>query len=142
MSSPSPPICKITSLDHIVLTVRSLERTIAFYTKILGMTHEAFKSPKDTSVERHSLKYGTQKINLHESGNEFEPKARNVMPGSGDLCFLTETSVDEILRELNERSVEVLEEGKVVERIGARGNLRSIYVRDPDGNLVEISNYA
>lgn len=112
-----------------------------FYTTLLGMTHEAFSSPKDPSVERHSLKFGDQKINLHKSGAEFEPKAGSVMPGSGDLCFLTETKVDEVLKTLKAKRIEVLEGGMVVERIGARGTLRSVYIRDPDQNLVELSNY-
>lgn len=105
------------------------------------MTHEAFSSPKDPSVERHSLKFGSQKINLHKSGAEFEPKAGSVMSGSGDLCFLIEEKVDDVLGTLKAKRVGVLEGGKVVERVGARGTLRSIYIRDPDSNLVELSNY-
>ena len=101
------------------------------------MKHHAFPSPKDPSVTRHALTFGGQKINLHQSGKEFEPKAQNVMPGSADICFLTEDSVDEVLKRLNVQGIEVLEGGGVVERTGARSQLRSVYVRDPDLNLVE-----
>jgi len=105
------------------------------------MKHEAFVSPKDPSVTRHALLFGSQKINLHKRGAEFEPKAQNVQSGSGDLCFVTETPVEEVLEGFKAKGIEVLEGGKVVDRTGAVGDLRSVYVRDPDGNLVEISNY-
>lgn len=131
------PICQVKSLDHVVLTVANIEATKAFYTNFLGMQDASFRSPKDPSVVRHALRFGDQKINLHKSGAEFEPKAGNVKPGSGDLCFLTETSVDDVLAKLLEARIHVLEEGKVVDRLGARGRLRSVYIRDPDANLVE-----
>lgn len=131
------PIAQVKSLDHIVLTVSDINTTVDWYTAHLGMKHESFTSPKDPSVTRHSLLFGSQKINLHKSGAEFEPKAAYVMPGSGDLCFLSETSVDDVLRALQGKGVEVLEGGEVVDRKGARGMLRSVYIRDPDGNLVE-----
>jgi len=132
----STPACTVSSIDHIVLTCRSIPDTVAFYER-LGMKHQAFTSPKDPSVTRHALTFGGQKINLHQSGKEFEPKAQNVMPGSADVCFLTEDSVDEVLKSLRGESIEVLEGGGVVERTGARSQLRSLYVRDPDLNLVE-----
>lgn len=135
------PFAQVTSLDHIVLTVADIDATKAFYIQYLGMEDVSFRSPKDTSVVRHALKFGNQKINLHKSGAEFEPKAHKVMPGSADLCFLTHLSVESLLVEFKQAGVEVLEDGMVVDRIGARGNLRSFYVRDPDQNLVEISNY-
>jgi catechol 2,3-dioxygenase-like lactoylglutathione lyase family enzyme len=100
------------------------------------MKHEQF-TPSASSIARHALIFGQSKINLHEQGKEFEPKAQNVQVGSGDLCFLVEDKVDEVLDKLNKQGMEVLEGGKVVERSGARGNLRSVYIRDPDGNLVE-----
>ena len=131
------PICRVKSLDHLVLTVASIEATKDFYTHFLGMQDASFRSPKDPSVVRHALRFGHQKINLHKSGAEFEPKAENVKPGSGDLCFLTDTSVDDVLAKLVKAQVYVLEDGKVVDRLGARGKLRSVYIRDPDGNLVE-----
>lgn len=133
----SAPTSIVKSLDHIVLTVSDINRTVAFYEQHLGMKHEAFVSPKDTGVERHALLFGNQKINLHKSGAEFEPKAQTVQPGSGDLCFVTDTSVDEVLASFKQKKVEVLEGGQIVDRTGAVGRLRSVYVRDPDGNLIE-----
>lgn len=85
----------------------------------------------------HALLFGSQKINLHQHGKEFEPKAQFVQPGSGDLCFLTDKPIEEVLSALKADQVEVLEGGKVVDRTGAVGNLRSVYVRDPDENLIE-----
>jgi catechol 2,3-dioxygenase-like lactoylglutathione lyase family enzyme len=130
-------VASVKSLDHLVLTVKDIDATIKFYHDVLGMQHTAFVSPKDPSTTRHALKFGAQKVNLHQSGKEFEPKAQNVQPGSGDLCFLVENEVDDVLSGLKKRGIEVLEGGKVVERIGAQGRLRSVYVRDPDGNLIE-----
>lgn len=127
----------VKSLDHLVLTVQDIDATVKFYEEHLGMTHEAFVSPKDPTVTRHALLFGSQKINLHQRGKEFEPKAQNVQPGSGDLCFLTDKKVDDVLEAFQTKGVEVLEGGQVVDRKGAAGALRSVYVRDPDGNLVE-----
>ncbi|KAJ5737994.1 Glyoxalase/Bleomycin resistance protein/Dihydroxybiphenyl dioxygenase [Penicillium malachiteum] len=127
----------IKSVDHLVLTVRSIPETVAFYTTHLGMRHEVFASPASPSVQRHALLFGSQKINLHQSGKEFEPKAQSVMPGSGDLCFLTDQNVEHVLDAFKEARIEVLEGGKVVDRTGAVGKIRSVYVRDPDGNLIE-----
>ena len=141
MSAPakqsSPAISTALSLDHIVLTVQDLDATVKFYQDVLGMTHSSFASPSSPGVQRHALSFGAQKINLHVSGKEFEPKAASVQPGSADLCFLVRESVDEVLGRLGDAGVKVLEGGMVVERTGARGRLRSVYVRDPDGNLVE-----
>lgn len=125
------------SLDHIVLTVKDIPATIKWYGEMLNMTHISFTSG---GVDRHALKFGDQKINLHQSGKEFEPKAQTVQPGSGDLCFLVEDNVDDVLARLKEKSIDVLEGGAVVDRTGARGKIRSVYVRDPDGNLIELSN--
>ncbi|ETI28438.1 hypothetical protein G647_00887 [Cladophialophora carrionii CBS 160.54] len=130
-------ICTAKSLDHFVLTVKDIDATIRFYREVLGMQHTSFAAPTDPTITRHALKFGSQKINLHQSGKEFEPKAQNVQPGSGDLCFLVEDNVDDVLRSLQKFGINVLEGGKVVERTGAQGKLRSVYVRDPDGNLVE-----
>jgi catechol 2,3-dioxygenase-like lactoylglutathione lyase family enzyme len=133
----SPAISTALSLDHIVLTVKDLDATVAFYEDVLGMKHSSFTSPSSPNVQRHALSFGPQKINLHVSGKEFEPKAERVMPGSADLCFLVEEGVDGVVKRLGEKGVHVLEGGGVVERTGARGRLRSVYVRDPDGNLIE-----
>ena len=122
------------SLDHIVLTVKDIPTTIKWYGDMLNMTHTSFTSK---GAERHALKFGDQKINLHLSGKEFEPKAQTVQPGSADLCFLVQDNVDDVLSRLKEKAVDVLEGGEVVDRTGARGKLRSVYLRDPDGNLVE-----
>ncbi|KAL3443659.1 Glyoxalase/Bleomycin resistance protein/Dihydroxybiphenyl dioxygenase [Aspergillus insuetus] len=132
----APPLTA-RSLDHLVLTVRSIQDSVTFYTTHLGMRHEVFTSPVDLTVERHALLFGTQKINLHESGREFEPKARNVKPGSADLCFLIDADVEKALEQFQTSGIEVLESRKVVERTGAVGKIRSVYVRDPDGNLIE-----
>jgi len=134
------PVATAKSLDHIVLTVKDLDATVKFYEEVLGMKHEAFSSPKAPDVQRHALRFGDQKINLHISGKEFETKARTVQPGSGDLCFIVNEDVDEIVNKLNEKGVHILEGGGVVDRTGARSKLRSVYVRDPDGNLIELSN--
>lgn len=127
-------IARTKSLDHLVLTVKSLDATVKFYETVLGMRHTSFSSG---GQERHALVFGQQKINLHVSGKEFEPKAQNVQPGSGDLCFLIEDQIDDIAKKLHENKIEVLEGGGVVERTGAKSKLRSVYIRDPDGNLVE-----
>ncbi|PNS20474.1 hypothetical protein CAC42_5924 [Sphaceloma murrayae] len=128
------PIARVQSIDHVVLTCRSIPDTITFYTEVCGMTHEAFTS-KET--QRNALTFGNQKLNLHQAGNEFEPKATLAKPGTADLCFVVSTPVDEVLAGLKQKGIEVLEGGEVVARTGAVGKLRSVYVRDPDGNLIE-----
>lgn len=123
---------RVDSLDHLVLTVRDLKATIDFYTRALGMTEVAF------GAGRKALAFGRQKINLHEAGREFEPKADRPTPGSGDLCFLTTTPVEQYAKHLAALGIAVIE--GPVGRTGAVGPLLSIYVRDPDQNLIEISN--
>lgn len=122
----------IHSLDHLVLTVAEIDRTVDFYERVLGM------EPVTFAGERRALAFGAQKINLHRAGAEFEPKAARPVPGSGDLCFLTETPLDRVAAHLEAEGVAV-EEGPV-ERTGAAGPLLSLYLRDPDGNLIEIAN--
>ncbi len=122
----------IDSLDHLVLTVANIDITVDFYTEVLGME-------LSTVNGRKGLAFGEQMIKLHQRGHEVNPKAAHPTAGSGDLCFLTSTPLDEVIRHLNEQKVRI-EEGPV-ERNGAMGKMRSIYVRDPDKNLVEISNY-
>ncbi|SFR06859.1 Catechol 2,3-dioxygenase [Lentzea waywayandensis] len=124
---------RIDRLDHLVLTVADLDATIGFYAGVLGMREVTFGDG------RKALEFGASKINLHEAGHEFEPKADKAVPGSADLCFITEDSLDDVIATLAGNGVEILE--GPVGRTGARGPIRSVYVRDPDGNLVEISNY-
>ncbi len=127
---------KIQSLDHLVLTVQDLARTTTFYRDVLGMDAVRF-SPADGST-RWALSFGAQKINLHEAGSEFDPKADDPTPGSADLCFLSDAPLSAWIEHLGKRGV-VIEEGPV-SRTGAQGPILSIYLRDPDGNLIEISN--
>lgn len=126
----------IDSLDHLVLTVRNIAATVAFYEQALGMRHVRFTTA-DGQV-RSALAFGRQKINLHQAGHEFDPKARHPTPGSGDLCFLTRRPLDEVAEHLRQRQIAVIE--GPVRRTGATGPLLSLYVRDPDGNLIEIAN--
>ncbi|WP_224390318.1 VOC family protein [Pseudonocardia sp. ICBG1293] len=123
---------RIDHLDHLVLTVADVDVTLAFYTRVLGMEAVEFGGG------RRALAFGPSKINLHEAGREFEPKAERPTPGSADLCLITLDPLEQVQRDLAEAGVAV-EEGPV-ERTGARGRLRSVYLRDPDRNLIEISN--
>ena len=122
----------IASLDHLVLTVADIQRTAAFYQRALGMELVTSKEG------RHALRFGVQKINLHQQGHEFQPHAARPTPGSGDLCFLTDEALPEVVSHLTREGVKI-EEGPV-ERSGARGPISSVYLRDPDGNLIEVSN--
>ncbi len=121
-------------LDHLVLTVRNIEATCEFYTRVLGMQAVTF------GAGRKALQFGRQKINLHEAGKEFEPKALKPTPGSADLCFIAETSLADVVAHLGVCGVEIIE--GPVQRTGALGTIQSVYLRDPDGNLIEIANYA
>ena len=123
----------IDHVDHIVLTTRDKDACIRFYTEVLGMKLETF------SENRLALKFGTQKINLHEWGREFTPRAHVAVPGSLDLCFIAAVSLDEVMQKLKKNNIAILE-GPVA-KTGAQGPIRSVYVRDPDLNLVEISVY-
>lgn len=123
---------KIDRLDHLVLTVRSIEVTCDFYSRVLGMQVVTFGG------NRKALQFGRQKINLHERGKEFDPKAANPTPGSGDLCFITEVPLPQVMDHLQSCGVEIIEDP--VRRTGAVGPIESIYLRDPDGNLIEVSN--
>ncbi len=124
---------EISHLDHLVLTVTDLQVTVDFYQRVLGMKLIEF------GEGRLALSFGTQKINLHLRGSEFEPKARRVQVGSADLCFITNTSIAEVAEHIQVQGV-VIEEGPV-QRTGATGKIVSVYIRDPDGNLIEVSNY-
>jgi catechol 2,3-dioxygenase-like lactoylglutathione lyase family enzyme len=124
---------EITHLDHVVLTVHDLKKSVQFYCDVLGMEKEIFGN------KRVFLKYGNQKINLHQAGNEFEPKAANPTPGSSDLCFITTTELKEAMKQVQDKGVAIIE--GPVSRVGARGPMVSFYFRDPDKNLIEVSNY-
>lgn len=123
---------KIERLDHLVLTVADINTTVRFYQQVLGFDVVTFKQ------HRKALVFGQQKINLHQRGLEFEPKAQHPTPGSADLCFICSTPLAEVIDELRALSI-AIEEGPV-ERTGAEGPIMSVYIRDPDNNLLEIAN--
>jgi catechol 2,3-dioxygenase-like lactoylglutathione lyase family enzyme len=123
---------KIDSLDHLVLTVKDVDNAVSFYTKALGMEVVTFGN------DRKALSFGSQKINLHQQGKEFEPKAQHPTPGSADLCFLTSIPLQDVLIHLNACGIEIID--GPVQRTGATGPINSVYFRDPDLNLIEVSN--
>jgi catechol 2,3-dioxygenase-like lactoylglutathione lyase family enzyme len=123
---------KIDSLDHLVLTVKDIETTASFYSSVLGMEVVVFGG------NRKALSFGAQKINLHQLGNEFEPKSGHPTPGSADLCFITSNPLSEVTAHLSSCNVDVIE--GPVRRTGATGPILSVYFRDPDMNLIEVSN--
>lgn len=124
---------EIQNIDHIVLTVADIEKSIQFYTRVLGFEVVRFHG------NRIALTFGNQKINLHQKGREIEPKADKPTCGSADLCFISITNLEDAIRELEEKRIEIIE--GIVERIGAVGKIKSVYFRDPDKNLIELSNY-
>jgi catechol 2,3-dioxygenase-like lactoylglutathione lyase family enzyme len=123
----------IDRLDHLVLTVYDIKKTIDFYVKVLGM------QPVSFAKNRRALVFGQQKINLHPADGPFKPHARQPTPGSADLCFISSTAISEVIAHLKSVGV-AIEEGPV-QRVGATGSITSVYFRDPDGNLLEVSNY-
>ncbi|XP_048255485.1 glyoxalase domain-containing protein 5-like [Haliotis rufescens] len=123
---------KIERLDHFVITVADINTSVDFYTQVLGMEVATFKG-------RKALNFGLSKINLHERGKEFEPKASSPTPGSADVCFITHTKLSEVIEHLKSCNVTIME--GPVERTGAVGPISSVYFRDPDDNLIEVSNY-
>lgn len=129
----------IDRLDHLVLTTSHESACIDFYTRVLGMRLESFVGGTPP-VERKAFRYGKQKINLHVKGHEFEPKAHTPVPGALDLCFIASMPLDDAIASLRDKGVPIVE--GPVQRTGATGKIRSIYVRDPDLNLIEISEYA
>lgn len=129
----------ISHLDHLVLTTSNEAECVRFYTEVLGMKLESFIGGTPP-VERKAFKYGNQKINLHVKGREFEPKAHTPVPGALDLCFLAAVPLDQVIEHVQKLSVPIVE-GPVL-RTGATSKIRSIYLRDPDLNLIEISEPA
>ena len=123
----------VASLDHLVLTVRDIDRTCAFYERALGMQRRTFGPDKRTA-----LHFGTQKLNLHPTSRVLDPNVRHATPGSADLCFLTATPIAEVERHLATLGIKVIL-GPTT-RTGAQGEIRSVYVYDPDENLIEIAN--
>jgi len=126
-------LVRIDRLDHLVLTVADLDVTVEFYTRVLGMEAVTF------GAGRTALAFGRSKINLHRAGHEFEPKALRPTPGSADLCLIADGALDQVIKDLAAHDVPV-EEGPV-ERTGATGPILSVYFRDPDQNLIEVSTY-
>jgi len=122
----------ISHLDHLVLTVADIEKTVGFYTRVLGMQLVTF------GEGRKALAFSHQKINLHQAGREFEPKAERPTPGSADLCFIVATPLDRVIAHLEAQGVAIVE--GPVQRTGATGPILSVYLRDPDHNLIELSN--
>ncbi len=122
----------IDAIDHLVLTVSSIERTCVFYERVLGMRTVSFGDG------RKAIAFGSQKINLHLTGHEFEPRAEHPVPGSADVCFITSLPLDECIAHVVSQGVAILE--GPVDRTGATSKLRSFYFRDPDLNLIEVAN--
>ena len=120
-------------IDHLVLTVKDISQTVQFYENHLGFKKETF------SDGRTALKFTDGKINLHQYGNEFEPKAAAPTPGSADLCFITEENIADLIPALVEKGIKIIK-GPVI-KTGSQGEINSFYIRDPDNNLIEISNY-
>jgi catechol 2,3-dioxygenase-like lactoylglutathione lyase family enzyme len=124
---------RVDRLDHLVLTVANIDATVEFYIRVLGMQAVTF------GPGRTALAFGTSKINLHEAGKEFKPKALRPTPGSADICLIVDDDIGDVITELAAAGI-AIEEGPV-ERTGATGPIVSCYLRDPDENLIELSNY-
>lgn len=124
---------KIDRIDHLVLTVRDIGATCEFYSKVLGMNTVAF------GAGRFALSFGAQKINLHQAGREFEPKAKHPTPGSVDICLIAAVPLAQVIAHLENCGVPIIE-GPTT-RTGATGPIQSVYFRDPDSNLIEVSTY-
>jgi len=124
----------IMRIDHLVLTVKDVEATLDFYQRVLDMKPERFDGG------RRALSFGSNKINLHQQGKEFEPKALTALPGTGDLCLITESSIKDVVTRLKQNEVTLIH--GPVRKVGALGPMLSVYFRDPDGNLIEVSNYS
>jgi catechol 2,3-dioxygenase-like lactoylglutathione lyase family enzyme len=128
----------IDRLDHLVLTVNDIEETTRFYERALGLEREFFRGPE--GQPRHALRFGRQKINLQDRATETPTKARVPTMGSGDFCFITAVPLERVIERLQAEKISI--EAGPVPRRGALGAMRSVYFRDPDGNLVEVAEYA
>ncbi|QDQ95066.1 VOC family protein [Rhodococcus sp. WB9] len=124
---------RVAHIDHFVLTVADIPSTVEFYSTVLGMSEHRY------GEDRRALLFGRSKINLHQQGCEVQPNARHAQPGSADVCLIVDESIEEVLGELSDRGVSV--EVGPVQRNGAMGLMTSVYIRDPDGNLIELSKY-
>ena len=124
---------KIMNIDHIVLTVKNIQISIDFYVDVLNMKKEIFNN------NRVALKFGNQKINLHQLTSNITSKAKYPTSSSVDLCFILETSLEKAYKELKEKNIKIIE--GIVNRTGAKCRIKSLYINDPDGNLIELSNY-
>ena len=124
---------RIDRVDHIVLTVFDIDRTLDFYSRVLGM------EPVTFAEGRRGLAFGRQKLNLHQAGREFEPKALKPGPGAIDICFIAETPLEQVMEALKAEGIVIIQ--GPVDKTGALGPMKSVYFRDPDGNLIEVSNY-
>lgn len=124
---------KIDRIDHLVLTVRDIEATCAFYSRVLGM------EPITFAGGRHALSFGHQKINIHQADAPIAPHALHPTPGSADLCFISATPIAEVVSDLQRLGIPIIE--GPVQRSGATGPITSVYFHDPDSNLIEVSEY-
>ncbi|MBZ0201458.1 MAG: VOC family protein [Ignavibacteria bacterium] len=123
----------VSGIDHIVITVSDIENTCRFYHEVLGLEVITF------AEGRKALKFGNQKINLHQAGGEYTPKAVNPLPGTADICFVSKAPVEATAAWLKSKNVEIIK--GPVKRTGATGEMNSVYLRDPDGNLIELGCY-
>lgn len=136
----SPNMFRIKTLDHLVLTVKDIPKSIKFYEDILGFRSESFVPPQFPDTVRHALKFGTMKINLHPAESPYKPYAHVPLPGTADLCFiLDDSTLEQVVEILGQKQVPI-EKGPVY-TTGANGKMQSVYIRDPDLNLIEIAEY-
>ncbi|GIR62192.1 MAG: virulence protein [Alphaproteobacteria bacterium] len=129
---------KLEKIDHVVITVKDLKKTIDFYTNILGMKLEKFSSSLDNNQIRYAVSFGSQKINIHEEKKPIKPNALNPSSGSMDICFISKNKINDWVHHLVKKGINI--EIGPEKKTGALGPILSIYIRDPDFNLIEISN--
>ena len=129
---------KLENIDHVVITVKDLNKTIDFYTNILGMKLEKFFSSLDNNQIRYAVSFGSQKINIHEEKKPIKPNALNPCSGSMDICFISKNKINDWIYHLVKKGINI--EIGPEKKTGALGPILSIYIRDPDFNLIEISN--